>query len=64
MNKPLVQAHSLGKTYQVKSGFLRPRRKLEAVSGVDFAVEEGSTFGLVRFWTTDRLPNFAASSSR
>ena len=47
VNKPLIQALSLGKTYYVKSGLFRPRRKLEAVSGVDFAVDEGTTFGLV-----------------
>src|ERR687885_1839383 len=43
-----IEAEGLRRTYKQTSGFLRRRTKtIEAVRGIDFAVEEGELFGLL-----------------
>jgi dipeptide transport system ATP-binding protein len=44
---PVVEAHDLTRTYEIKRGFLRERAKLRAVGGVSFSIEAGRTLAVV-----------------
>jgi peptide/nickel transport system ATP-binding protein/oligopeptide transport system ATP-binding protein len=44
---PFVQVTDLRKTYQIRRGLFGRAQALDAVAGVSFEVEQGSTFGLV-----------------
>jgi peptide/nickel transport system ATP-binding protein len=43
----MLEAKSLTRTFQVRQGFLKPARTLNAVNGVDLALAEGEVLGLV-----------------
>src|SRR5690606_10888356 len=44
---PLLEAKNLTRTYETSSGFFRAPRRVEALKGVDFRLERGSTLGIV-----------------
>jgi peptide/nickel transport system ATP-binding protein len=44
---PLLQARALTKSFSLGGGFLRPARTLNAVNGIDLAVQKGETLGIV-----------------
>ncbi|GAA3229115.1 ABC transporter ATP-binding protein [Nonomuraea helvata] len=45
---PAIEAVNLSRSYQIRSGWLRPRTKtIDAVRGVSFTIERGELFGLL-----------------
>lgn len=47
MSEALLQAHGLGRSFTLGSGFFQPRRTLHAVNGVDLALHQGDVLGIV-----------------
>lgn len=45
--KPLLEVRDLKRTYFLSAGFFKQPRKLEALKGVSFDLERGSTLGIV-----------------
>ncbi|WP_318764102.1 ABC transporter ATP-binding protein [Aminobacter niigataensis] len=45
--RPLLEAKDLQRTYFLSSGLFKAQRKLEALKGVSFTLERGSTLGIV-----------------
>ena len=45
--RPVLEARGVAKTYQVSAGFMRSRRPLRAVDGVDLVIREGEVVALV-----------------
>lgn len=47
MSETVLEARGVSRTFNVSSGFLKPKRPLHAVNGVDFTVQRGEVVGLV-----------------
>ena len=45
--RPMLEARAVGRTFDVSQGFMRAKRTLHAVNGVDLTVREGEVVGLV-----------------
>jgi peptide/nickel transport system ATP-binding protein len=43
----LLQAHGVSRSFSINTGMFQPRRTLQAVNGVDLAVERGGVLGIV-----------------
>ena len=46
-DQPLLAAHAVGRSFAVKAGLFQPRQTLQAVNGVDIAVNRGDVLGIV-----------------
>ncbi len=47
MSVPVIEVRHVGRTFTISSGFMRPKRPLHAVNGVDLSIEPGEVMALV-----------------
>lgn len=45
--EPLIKAHMIVKTYTIRTGLLRPPRRVRAIDGASFALRRGETLAVV-----------------
>ncbi|MEO1599300.1 MAG: ABC transporter ATP-binding protein [Pseudomonadota bacterium] len=47
MSETVLEARDVRRTFRVSAGFMKPKRPLHAVNGVDFSIKRGEVVGLV-----------------